>query len=195
MRKEGIFVQALFVLATLFTVSNALAHPIGNQLFGTAGWLHPFSGYDHLLAMVAVGLWSSRTGGWARLALPVSFLSGVFGGGLLAYAGLPLAFNETAVIFSVFALGIFLLAAMTVRGFVPMFIGMFFGLFHGHAHGTEMTYQVFLATPFLGFLAGTAALHLFGVGLGEFLKHLRWNWAFRAAGAMMTVWAGIQLLA
>jgi urease accessory protein len=149
------------LLAFLLLVpATAFAHP------GTAldhglmvGFLHPFSGADHLLAMVMVGLWAGLLGGRARWALPAGFLSGMAGGALMGFAAVALPGVEAGILASVILLGA--LAGLALR--LPLPVGMAlaagFGLLHGHAHGTEM-----LGGPaFLGMLAGTVVLHAVGL--------------------------------
>ena len=166
------------LLATLLLLpATAFAHP-GDALHHglAAGFLHPFSGADHLLAMVMVGLWAGLLGRRARWALPGGFLAGMAGGALMGFAGVALPGVEAGILASVVVLGA--LAALALRP--PLALGVAlaagFGLLHGHAHGTEM-----LAGPaFLGMLAGTALLH----GAGLALASPAAPWARRAAQAM-----------
>lgn len=153
-------------LAALLAPLPALAHPGGDHVHGlVAGFAHPFGGMDHLVAMIAVGLWAGLAGGRARLALPASFLAGMFAGGGLGMAGVALPMVEGGILASVVVLGA--LTCATAR--VPVVLGAtmvaVFGLLHGHAHGTEMAGGA-LAYG-LGMLAATASLH----GLGLLLAH------------------------
>jgi urease accessory protein len=144
----------------------AFAHinPLEHGSFMT-GLSHPFSGADHILAMVAVGLWAAQIGGRARWTVPMSFVSMMGIGFLLAMNGIYLPFVEPGILASVVGIG--LLVALAVR--VPiaasaMIVGIF-ALFHGHAHGGEMG----AATPIsfaIGFMIATAVLHGIGLGLG-----------------------------
>ena len=179
----------LILLATaLLLPLPAFAH-VGDGLHHglLAGFVHPFSGADHLLAMVMVGLWAGLLGGRARLALPAGFLAGMAGGALLGFAGVALPGVEAGILASVIVLGA--LAALALRP--PLALGVAlaagFGLLHGHAHGTEM-----LAGPaFLGMLAGTALLHAAGLALASPVA----PWARRAAQAAggATALAGLVL--
>ena len=152
----------LLLASLLLLPATAFAHPGTALDHGlTAGFLHPFSGADHLLAMVMVGLWAGLLGGRARWALPGGFLAGMAGGALMGFAGVTLPGVEAGILASVIILGV--MAALALR--LPLPVGMVlaagFGLLHGHAHGTEM-----LAGPaFLGMLAGTAVLHAAGLAL------------------------------
>jgi urease accessory protein len=130
-----------------------------------AGLSHPLSGADHMLAMIAVGLWAAQIGGSAKWIVPASFVAMMAAGFLLAMNAVALPFVEPAILASVIGLG--LLVALAVRVPVPLsaaIVGVF-ALFHGHAHGGELGG----ATPLsfaLGFVVATAVLHALGVGLG-----------------------------
>ena len=144
----------------------AFAHinPLEHGSFMT-GLKHPFSGADHILAMIAVGLWAAQIGGRARWIVPASFVSMMGVGFLLATNGIYLPFVEPGILASVVGLG--LLVALAVR--VPIaasatIVGIF-ALFHGHAHGGEMG----AATPIsfaVGFILATTILHGIGLALG-----------------------------
>lgn len=130
-----------------------------------AGISHPLSGLDHILVMVAVGLWAAQMGGRSILVVPAAFVVTMALGFAMALSGLHLPFVEPAILASVIALG--LLVAMAVR--MPAVAGTgvvgIFALFHGYAHGGELGAAT--ALPFgLGFALSTAALHAAGIGLG-----------------------------
>ncbi len=149
----------------------ALAHPGGPLEHGLAsGFLHPLLGADHLVAMVAVGLWAGLQGGAARLALPGAFLGAMALGMGLGMAGVALPGVEAGVLASVLLLGV--LAALAVRvplGVAAPLVGLA-GLLHGHAHGAEAG-AVELSYA-LGALAATAALHGGGLLLARPLARL-----------------------
>lgn len=149
-----------------FTAAPAFAHvdPLAHGAMAS-GILHPFSGADHMLAMVAVGLWAAQLGGKARFAVPATFVAVMAAGFGLALMGAALPFVEPAILASVVGLG--LLVALAVR--LPTTLGMAvvggFALFHGYAHGAELGSADAL-TFGLGFAASTAILHAIGLGLG-----------------------------
>ncbi len=159
----------------------------------TAGLSHPFSGLDHFLAMVAVGLWAAQLGGRQLIAVPAAFVSCMALGALAGALGAPMPYVDSAVVFSVLALG--LLVAFSVSG-IPYWrtaIIAVFGLFHGHAHGAEMPA---LAQPwqyFGGFLLATAALHALGVGIGLAFRNR--TTLLRACGAAISVFGVCLILA
>ena len=130
-----------------------------------AGVSHPLFGVDHIIVMVAVGLWAAMIGGKALWVVPAAFIGTMAVGFLLAIGGIRLPFVEPVILASVVALG--LLVAMAVR--LPVaasaaVVGVF-ALFHGHAHGGELGGAGALQFG-LGFLIATAALHIAGIGLG-----------------------------
>lgn len=159
----------LVMTALLLTPALAFAHPGHDHSGLMSGIAHPILGLDHLLAMLAVGLWASQQQGSARLALPLSFVVTMLIGGLLGFAGIQLPFMETGIAGSVLALG--LLVALTVRPALPLAVGLtaLFALAHGMAHGLELPE---LASPWgyaAGFIVATVALHVAGYGLARSL--------------------------
>jgi len=163
---------ASIAIATLLlaTTSSAIAHP-GHAAGLGSGLLHPFSGLDHLLAMVAVGLWAAQmsAAGHPRLgwALPAAFMSALVIGASLAFAGWSVPAVETTVASSVLALGLFLALAVRVPAGLSIGLTALFGLAHGYAHGSELpaaASPVFYAS---GFLLATALLHVTGLMLGQ----------------------------
>ena len=144
------------------------------------GFEHPLGGLDHLLAMVAVGLWAAQLGGRALWVLPASFVGTMVLGGLAGMAGLPLPSVELGIIGSVLVLG----GLVALQPKLPLAacaaITALFAVFHGYAHGAEMPAA---ASPWLygmGFALATALLH--GAGIGAILA-IR-NMARGAAGSM-----------
>lgn len=144
----------------------AFAHlnPLEHGSFA-AGFSHPLSGLDHILAMVCVGLWAALLGGRSVWLVPTAFVGTMTAGFLLALAGLPLPFVEPVVAASVVVLG--LLAMVALRASTPVGMAMvgFFALFHGYAHGGEMGEAGALRFC-AGFAVATASLHVAGVAIG-----------------------------
>jgi urease accessory protein len=145
----------------------ALAHTgLGGTYGFIHGFAHPIGGIDHVLAMVAVGMFAASLGGRALIALPLTFMGVMAVGGALGIAGFPLPFVETGIALSIVALG----AAVAVKWSWPVAAAMamvaVFAVFHGHAHGTEMPLDASGAAYALGFVSATGLFHLAGVGLG-----------------------------
>jgi urease accessory protein len=186
------FVKIVAFVCLLAASSAALAHPGHGTSGFAAGLAHPFLGLDHLLAMVAVGLWAAQGGGRRVWLLPAAFMSMLaLGAGLaLQWQALPLL--ETGIAVSVLALGLFIALALRLPAPVAATVTALFGLVHGYAHGLELPDS---ATPLayaLGFLAATSVLHLGGIALGVATSQRRAALA-RVAGAAFAA-AGAYLL-
>ena len=129
----------LFVtIALVLAPSVAFAHPGHGGHSLLAGFLHPFSGIDHLLAMTAVGLIAAQLGGRALWAVPTTFVAVMALGGMFGAAGLSLPFTETAIALSVLVFGLVILSGMTPPALAAMALVGVFAIFHGYAHGVEM---------------------------------------------------------
>ncbi len=180
--------RILTALPLLLAPSVALAHP-GHGTGLLAGFTHPFTGADHLLAMVGVGLWAAILGGKARWALPATFLSAMAVGGAFAMnldLGALAAAVEPAILASVILLGAVVALALRAPLAVALPLVAVFGLAHGAAHGTEMVGNglVFGAAM----LSATALLHGAGLALGLSLNRI----SLRLAGALAFI-GGLSL--
>ncbi|BCD85009.1 hypothetical protein PSm6_14160 [Pseudomonas solani] len=185
--------KALYALALFLTPALAFAHPGHDSSGLMAGVAHPITGLDHLLAMLAVGLWAAQQQGAARWALPVTFVGTMLLGGLLGFEGLELPFMETGIAASVLALGLLVAVAVRPPMFVAVGLTALFALAHGVAHGLELPD---LSSPWgyaAGFVAATAALHAAGYGLVRVLPQAAAP-LVRVAGGASAV-AGAWLLA
>jgi urease accessory protein len=175
---KRLFTASLLTLAA----SPALAHvdPVAHGSVA-AGFTHPIFGADHVLAMVAVGLWAAMLGGRTIWAVPMAFVGAMALGFVLSLAGIPLPMVEPMILTSVIIMGV--LVAMAVR--LPLTAGMAvvagLALFHGHAHGTEMGGAGALAYLF-GFATATTLLHGAGLLLGLGLARLAQGAALRGIG-------------
>ena len=169
MRLDRFKLGGAFGLAAALTLlpQAAQAHSSKNLAGGfVAGFVHPFSGADHLLAMVSVGLWGAFLGRPLIAALPVIFPAVMALGALLAMLGVPQPPIELGIALSVLVLGIAIAAAWRAPVWLTCLIVAVFALFHGFAHGTEIPS---LADPIAystGFMLATGSLHLAGIGLG-----------------------------
>lgn len=159
----------LGVAALLVTswAAPAAAHFDANLAGGfTAGLRHPLSGFDHLLAMVAVGLWGAFLGRPLIYVLPVVFPTVMAFGGALGMAGVPMPRVEIGIALSVLLLGGAIALALRPRVWVAALLVGVFAIFHGYAHGVELPS---IADPIafsVGFVLATGLLHLFGIALG-----------------------------
>ncbi len=156
----------LALAALAATTAPAFAH-LNPQEHGSfmAGFSHPLFGLDHILAMVAVGLWAAQIGGKALWAVPTAFVATMALGFSLALAGIALPFVEPAILASVVALGLLVAMAVKLDTVVSAAIVAVFALFHGHAHGGELGSAGALSFG-IGFVIATALLHGAGIGLG-----------------------------
>lgn len=182
------------LLGLVLSATSADAHGLpGDPASVTAGFAHPFVGLDHMLAMIAVGLWSALAGGRARWAWPAAFVALMAGGYALGLGGTPLPWVEHAVLASVVALGLLVTLAMRLPVAVGALIVGLFALFHGHAHATDAP----LGDPRLyaiGFMLATAALHGVGLVFGHLPSAAVWGrvparilgGAVAVAGVMLT---------
>lgn len=183
-------VAALAASATpVFAHTGAAPHTHGLL----AGLAHPLGGVDHVLAMVAVGLWAGLVGGRAALAWPAAFVTAMAVAAMAGMAGLDLPFAEIAIATSVVALG--LAVALGVR--VPVVAGAaacgLFAVAHGWTHGAEMPADAAGLAYGAGFVVATAALHAVGLGLAAVSQRHLSPRVTRLAGSTVAL-AGVALL-
>jgi urease accessory protein len=169
-------------------VGRASAHIVPSQAVGfTAGIAHPFSGLDHMLAMICVGVWGAQLGQPAIWLLPVTFPMIMALGGFLGLIGVSLPGAEMGVALAALVLGTAVMLAWQPRLWMASAIVGAFGLYHGYAHGVELPPGGDALLYSAGFVAATGGLHLCGIALG--LIH-RWRWGryvVRAAGTGIAV--------
>ena len=158
------FILSLAALA--LSTAPAFAH-LNPQEHGSfmAGFSHPLFGLDHILVMVAVGLWASQIGGRALWLVPAAFVGTMAFGFGLAVAGVDLPFVEPAILASVVALGLLVAMAARFDTIASAALVAAFALFHGHAHGGELG-AAGAASFGVGFVVATALLHAAGIALG-----------------------------
>jgi urease accessory protein len=175
---------SLAAVATLTVARPALAHTGEAAAIGLqSGFLHPLTGFDHLVAMVAVGLWGAQLGVPALWVLPITFPLVMALGGVLGIAGVSLPYSEAAVALSGIALGG--LVALRVRA--PLAVAMLlvgaFAVFHGYAHGRELPNAADPLAFGAGFVIATGLLHLCGILIGSLDRWPRGRQAVRLCGA------------
>jgi urease accessory protein len=185
--------RLLFALS-LACPATALAHTRGGEALGFAtGLAHPVSGLDHVLAMIAVGLWGAQLGAPAVWLLPVTFPVVMAFGGMVGLMGVRLPGIEIGIALSAIALGFAVFREAQPRLWVAATIVGCFAIFHGHAHGSELPPGANGLLYSIGFVIATGALHAAGIGMG--LVH-RWpvgRISLRAAGALVAL-AGVAFL-
>ena len=181
-----------FLMALLFAAIPGVAYAHDGTNLGLGGFLsgivHPVLGYDHLLAMLSVGMISAQIGGRAIWMVPSTFVSVMAVGGVLGLMNIGLNVTELGIAASLVILGLFIAAERRISILVVMIGVGFFAIFHGYAHGSEMpdTAEPFLYA--LGFLVGTALIHIAGVVIGDISRHYeRGKIALRVGGALIAL--------
>jgi len=184
------------LLATLCAFSGAAmahvgGHAAGEQAGGLlSGLLHPFSGLDHLAAMLAVGFWSAIASRRMWVA-PMAFANMLLVGALMGMSGITLPAVEPLIAASLLVLGLLVATRAELPTAVSAGLAGAFAVFHGMAHGTELAGASWLA-PLLGMVVGTVALHLAGIGAGLALKGKNPWWA-RGAGTAVALVGSVLL--
>ena len=167
----------------VFAAGPAFAHVMPDAAEGalTAGFLHPFLGVDHVLAMVMVGLCAARLGAHRVYMMPAVFVGAMALGFALAHAGFTLPAAEPMILASVVILGLAVALAVQSGPRIVATLAGFFGLFHGYAHGVEIGGALAFVSG-LGFTGATILLHGLGIGLGAFAPRLGQRGALLARG-------------
>ncbi len=186
-----LLISAWIVLAS---GTSVFAHGDG-QIGGGfgSGFSHPIRGMDHVVAMVAVGLWGAQLGAPAIWLLPIAFPLAMAFGAAMSLMGFPLPGVETGIACSAIVLGLMVVLESRPPLAVSLSLVAAFALFHGHAHGTELPDGESWLAYSLGFVMGTGLLHTAGIGIGC-IGH--WPWGkrcLRAAGALVMV-SGVYFL-
>lgn len=154
------------------------------------GLSHPISGVDHVLAMVAVGLFAAHLGGRARWLVPGSFVLAMASAGVLGMTGIGLPFVDLGIALSVIVLGMVVASRLSLPAAGAMALVGFFAIFHGHAHGAEVPETLSGLAYGAGFVTATALLHAVGIGFGLFVGKTDNIYGFRiiqAAGGAMAL--------
>ncbi len=202
----------VIALVTLIFAQGAFAHTLGVE--GASfyqGFIHPLLGLDHLLAMLAVGIWAAvapgilppatlahpcaaQIGARARCLIPAAFLALLALGGGMGMLGWPLPQVELGIAGSVVVFGLLIASAAKMPLWLSMGVAGLFALFHGHAHGAEMPQAAMPWLYALGFMLATAMLHGVGMLMG-LAHHYSWPARLLRAGGVGLAAAGVWLLA
>jgi urease accessory protein len=175
--------RAAAVAALALAPALALAHAESGQAAGfLTGLRHPASGLDHVVAMIAVGLWGAVLGPPAIWVLPVAFPLVMAAGGLMGLLGLPLPGVEVGIAASAIALGAMVLIEARPPLALAAVVVAFFAVFHGHAHGRELPPGANALLYSLGFVIATGLLHAVGILVGAAHRWPAGRLAVRAAG-------------
>jgi urease accessory protein len=186
--KTSLKIPAAVTALTLAMATPAMAHEVNGIGGGfVSGFAHPFLGLDHVVAMVAVGLWGAFLQRPAMWLLPVVFPLVMAMGGGLGIAGVPIPAVEAGIAASAIVLG--LMVALTVKAplIVAAIIVGAFAVFHGHAHGTELPASAHGLAYSTGFVISTGLLHLAGIALGMLVRWPVGLVAVRATGGVIAL--------
>ena len=177
------------LLALILLPTFAHAHPGHDAGSFSQGFAHPLLGLDHLLAMLAIGLWAVQLGGRALWLVPASFVAAMAAGGALGVAGLNLPLMEQGIVASVLILGLLVAAAVRLPLVASVALVALFSVFHGFAHGSEMPANAQGLFYSLGFVLATALLHASGIAAGLMTRRLAQSRWIQAAGGAIALCA------
>lgn len=184
-----------FVFLSLMCPAMVLAHTEGGLAGGfVSGFVHPIAGWDHVVAMVAVGLWGAFLGSPAIWLLPVVFPLVMALGAVLGVLGVPVPAVEAGIAGSAIVLGVLILFAARLPLWLAAIIVGGFAIFHGYAHGTELPEA---ANPFaygVGFVIATGLLHLVGILFGLLVRWPLGIYAVRGCGGLIALVGSIYLI-
>lgn len=185
------------VVVFLLATATANAHTgMANASGLLAGLSHPYSGLDHVLAMLAVGCFAARQGGRAIWFIPSLFIGAMLIGGLAGAAGLAISFVEFAIASSLVIIGLILIFGKTVPATAVIAVVAGSAIFHGYAHGAEMPTDASRYIYSIGFIIATSTLLCIGVGVERAIDQLKAVWSCRLAtlGGGLMVLAGVATI-
>ena len=178
-----------WVLAFAFYLAwpaSVLAHVEQGQAVGFINGLeHPWSGLDHVLAMIAVGIWGAQLGNPALWILPVTFPMVMSLGAMMGLLSIPLPGIEIGIAVSAILLGAMVLGEVKPKLYIAAVMVGFFAIFHGHAHGTELPAGQSGLLYSMGFVIATGVLHGIGITIGLIHRWPAGKLALRGAGAFI----------
>ena len=187
LKKENLFIKYSLLLvgaATVIHPNPALAHTATGGASGfVSGFIHPILGLDHVVAMVAVGLWGVWLGSPAVWLLPVVFPMVMAMGGVLGILNIPLPAVEMLIAISAVVLGICVALKFKPPLWAAAVMVGLFAIFHGYAHGAELPTAQSPLTYCIGFVIATGLMHLTGIGIGLLHRTRKGEWSIRTIGA------------
>lgn len=180
-------INSVFLLLISSAPAFAHADPASLQGAFMSGFMHPISGLDHVVAMVAVGLWGAFLGKPAIWILPITFPLVMAFGGALGVVGVPIPYVETGVALSGVVLGLAVLLALRPPMWIAAVIVGIFAIFHGYAHGVELPKAANPLIYSIGFVIATGLLHLAGIAIGELKRLALGEVVVRTGGAIISL--------
>ena len=192
MKKEtgylNLLVWLLVLAGYLALAPSAHAHvQQGQAVSFMTGLEHPWSGLDHVLAMIAVGLWGAQLGNPAIWTLPITFPLVMSLGAMMGLLGIPLPGIEIGIAVSAIVLGIMVLGEVRPKLIVAAILVGCFAVFHGHAHGTELPAGQSGILYSMGFVIATGCLHGIGIAIGLIHRWPLGKLVLRGSGALIAV--------
>jgi urease accessory protein len=182
---------AVAAAALVAVPATVIAHVEGGAAEGfVSGFLHPLSGWDHILAMVAVGIWGAQLGLPAIWVLPVTFPLVMACGGFLGLVGVPIPGVEPGIAASAIVLGAMVITAARPPLWLAIAIVAVFAVFHGYAHGAELGPGASAVAYSAGFVVATGLLHGLGILIGLVHKWPSGRRVLRVLGGLI-VGAGV----
>jgi urease accessory protein len=191
MKLDSKILLGLGGLLLLPSLASAHILPDGGVHDLRHGFAHPFTGLDHLLAMVAVGLWAAQQKGRMFWMLPLTFVSLMTAGGIIGAIGALLPSAELVIALSVLVLGALIATAVRLTPGVSIMLVGFFAVFHGYAHGREMPGSASVISFSVGFVIATLLLHAVGMAAGKYFQRSQRPAVIRFAGiviALCSIW-------
>jgi urease accessory protein len=187
-RHMDLFVCFMALVMYLVLTPSAHAHVEGAQAVGfITGLEHPWSGLDHVLAMIAVGIWGAQLGNPAIWVLPITFPMVMSFGAMMGLLGIPLPGIEVGIAVSAILLGAMVLGEVQPKLVVAAILVGVFAIFHGHAHGTELPAGQSGLLYSMGFVIATGVLHGIGIIIGLIHRWPAGKLVLRGAGAFIAV--------
>ncbi|QDG76057.1 HupE/UreJ family protein [Labrenzia sp. PHM005] len=194
MRSKTFICMTLLVVFSFIISEPALAHSGGGYGGGfISGFVHPILGWDHVAAMVAVGLWGAFLGAPSIWVLPVVFPIVMAFGAILGILGVPVPAVETGIALSAVVLGLMIAFAVKAPIWMSAVLVGLFAIFHGYAHGTELPASANIFAYAVGFVIATGMLHMIGIAFGLLVKWPAGRVAVRSAGGAISL-AGVAFL-
>jgi urease accessory protein len=182
-------VSRFFAILIFLVPTMAHAHTgVGDTHGFVHGFLHPLTGLDHILAMVAVGMFAAHLGGRALFLVPATFVAIMAFGGVAGVSGISIPFVEMGIACSVIGLGLVVAFEIQLPVATAMALVGFFAIFHGHAHGAELPEDASGLAYGAGFMIATATLHALGIGIGLLLGQTT-----RVGGARILQLSGLAM--
>lgn len=186
--KIPVCLTAALTSALLLIPALVSAHVERGQAAGfITGLEHPWSGLDHILAMIAVGIWGAQLGNPAIWVLPITFPVMMSAGAMMGLLGIPVPGIEVGIAVSAVMLGVMIFGELRPPMIVAMLMVGFFAIFHGHAHGTELPAGQSGLLYSMGFVIGTGCLHGIGILIGLIHRYPSGKVVLRGSGAFIAV--------